>query len=189
METVFQEYIFKPLQLDSMTFYPTDYVKERLVKACTINPSTGMPVALQGLIYGRPDKPEEVTALGGGGGLYGSSHDYLLFLQAILQSSPQSPIEPQYRLLSKESYTELFKPSLSEAGRRSLTNLLGNEGYSTPEVSDVSHSLGLCLGLSDAAQGMKKGYGHWSGAAKTMFWLDPAAGIVVSQTTSTIGTS
>lgn len=182
--------------MDSTTFYPHDWVKDRLMKVC-IRTQGDCEVAEQGKgkgkgggdrrletvkgsVMGKPQDPELVGQLGGGGGLYGTVKDYLRLIHKILESHPSNPTPPAKPFLSKEIFEEIFTGSLpsSDGNNTSLSSLASfmcSESFPKPDptASTVQHSCGLSINLVDSTWGRKAGSGGWAGAAKSQFWIDP----------------
>lgn len=124
-----------------------------------------------------------------GGGLYGTTRDYLKIMQAVLRSSPdyagKSTAKP---ILSPESFQSLFtsvlpEPSPENTARAKLAEMMAHQHYQrpggVPNERNVTHSPALAIYLEDGEFGRKKGSGCWDGALKTMMYLDPTTGIVV----------
>lgn len=202
LDVLLQTQIFDPLGLESLTFYPTPAVKARLMRCVYLDPEDNkMKLYAKGVFpRGRPSEPEQVTFIGGGGGLYGTSVDYLKFLQAIIRCDPRAPqdkIPTAFRLLSPDSYALLFQPSMpSPSSDNNCLEELCWQHNADPEQCplDVSpdnlqHGIGFCLLTKPGARGRNPGSGHWSGAAKTMYWLDPKGGIVAVFGTQAITTT
>jgi methyl acetate hydrolase len=174
LEEYFQEKMFKPLGLKDTTFIPRDDIRERLMKV-RARPAGGDLIALPGKAVGKPDTEAELKLHSGGGGLFGTSREYLLFLQNILACSRKNPNPPSFRLIKPETYELLFAPAMPPLSDDTdcLTKLVeftGRSGFMKPPPTpdNVQHSLGLFLHLADSEHGRLTGSGAWSGMAKTM---------------------
>jgi methyl acetate hydrolase len=174
LEEYFQEKMFKPLGLKDTTFIPREDIRARLMKV-RVRPAGGPLTALSGKTLGKPDTEDEVKLYCGGGGLFGTSREYLLFLQNILACSGKNPNPPSFRLIKPETYELLFAPAMPPLtdGNDCLTKLAeftGRSGYMKPPptTDNVQHSLGLFLHLVDSEHGRLTGSGAWYGAVKTM---------------------
>jgi CubicO group peptidase (beta-lactamase class C family) len=181
LEEYFREHIFTPCGITTITFYPTDEIKARMQQM------VGRDVDHVGKLVHKPSiRPldGEVGQLSGGGGLFGTSRDYLRFLQGVLASTKGDG----KGLLSQQSYDLLFANALPPRGPNNtcyadLARMAKGQTYHDPsqvEAEELEHSIGLCLNPKDSVHGRKGGSGCWDGAAKTQYWLDPKTGIAVS---------
>ena len=166
--------MFKPLGLKDTTFIPREDIRARLMKV-RARPAGGPLIALPGKAVGKPDTEDELKLHSGGGGLFGTSREYLLFLRNILACSGENPNPPAFRLIKPETYELLFAPAIPPLsdGNDCLTKLVeftGRSGFMKPPptTDTVQHSLGLFLHLVDSEHGRLTGSGAWSGMAKTM---------------------
>lgn len=207
LEDYFQEKMFRPLGLKDTTFIPREDIMKRAMKVYAQSPG-GPLFPVPGGPVGKPETEAELNMHCGGAGLYGTTREYLIFLQNILACSPKNPNPPSFRLLEPESYELLFAPAIPPLDEEHdcLTKLVaftGRSGYMNPypTTDTVNHSLGLFLHLTDSKHGRLMGSGAWSGMAKTMvsqdsvvygaqhgfwtnvsavqFWLDPSSGVAV----------
>ena len=174
LEEYFQEKMFKPLGLKDTTFIPRQDIQARLMKV-RARPAGGPLIALPGRAVGKPDTEAELKLHSGGGGLFGTSREYLLFLQNILACSGKNPNPPAFRLIKPETYELLFAPAIPPLSDDNdcLTKLVEFTGRSgqmkpPPTTDTVQHSLGLFLHLENSEHGRLMGSGAWSGMAKTM---------------------
>lgn len=174
LEDYFQEKMFKPLGLKDTTFIPRDDIRERLMKVYA-RPAGGPLVPLPGEPVGKPKTIDDLKLYSGGGGLYGTTRDYLKFLQNLLACSAKNPKPPSFRLVGPEMYDLLFAPAMPplDDNNTCLTKLVemkGRSGHMNPHptTDTVQHSLGLSLELVDSKHGRLTGSGSWSGMAKTM---------------------
>lgn len=185
LDEFFQKNIFDPLGCKTLTFFPTDEIKQKKMAVC-FRDADGTPKPFPGGFgMGRPQEVAGVSTelLLGGAGLFGCQKDYLTILRAILKSDPSSPHKSDKPLLSPQSFKELFTGCIStEAGRQGMCDQVSRPAYFDPPVStkNVDHSVGFLINLEDMTGRRKKGSGCWSGAAKSQFWIDPTTGIAVS---------
>lgn len=107
LEEYFQEKLFQPLGLKDTTFILREDIRSRLMKVRTR--SAGGPlIPLSGKTLGKPDTEDEVKLYCEGAGLFGTSREYLLFLQNILACSGKHPNPPSFRLIKPETYELCF---------------------------------------------------------------------------------
>jgi CubicO group peptidase (beta-lactamase class C family) len=128
--------------------------------------------------------PPEAENLCRGGGLYGTTRDYLKVLQAVLKSDPNyvSNVPDFQPLLSRASFKALFTGVLPQHGVSELGAFLDIIWYHKPNgrTDEMQHSPGMLLYPDGGHFGRKPGSGSWDGALKTAFWIDPQTGIAVS---------
>lgn len=183
LEDYMRANIWDPLDIRSITFYPTDKVRGDKTKVCERDETGNIRVAQSGMPVDRPKTVEASRAvpLQGGAGLYGTARDYLTFLRGILQCGTASP--PINAILSRTSFDSLFLPTMPTGPGYTCVSELANgvqkslEPRATPE--NTQHSTGLCINITDHPNARRAFSGFWSGAARTDFWLDPTTGIAV----------
>jgi hypothetical protein len=109
-----QEKIWEPLGINNITFYPKEkpHMQNRRATISTLNEKGEGPAV---------DAPDfdvlfaATDCLGGAGG-WGSAEAFFTFLQAVLRRDP--------KLLSDDSFTELFKSQLDERCEKELNDNL-----------------------------------------------------------------
>lgn len=185
LDEYFQNHIFAPLGLKTLTFYPTDTVKKNKMAVCMRKPDGSLATFPNGFGMGRPSEVDHISKelLLGGAGLFGTLADYLVILRAILQADPSSPHRSDKPIISPESYKELFTGCVqTQVGKAAIFEMVGRAAYFDPPATEnnVDHSVGWMINLEDFTGRRKAGSGSWSGAAKTNFWVDPKTGIAVS---------
>jgi methyl acetate hydrolase len=185
LDEYFQRNIFDPLGLKTLSFFPTNEIKEKKMAVCERKPDGSISPFPGGFGMGRPSQVNLISTelLLGGAGLFGTLADYLGILRAVLQSDPSSPHRSDKPLISPESFKELFTGCIqTEAGKKAIVEMVSRPGYFEPPATpaNTDHSVGFMLNLEDFTGRRKQGSGSWSGAAKTQFWVDPKTGIAVS---------
>ncbi len=202
LEDVFQEEIFRPLGLTSLTFYPTEEVHAKLAVWCYRTDKGELKRPAPGTLpMARATSAADVKEFSGGAGLFGTPRDYLRFLQAVLACSPEHDREPTHRLISKETYALLFKPTLpipadlrpavdpsdkpAVPGAQedpTVSSLVAffrhvKDPQPPPTPATSNHSIALGLTMRDSEHGRRAGSASWSGIAKTEFFIDPTTGL------------
>lgn len=183
----FDEHIFKPCGVTTLTFHPTEEIKANLMQLCGRDESTPERKLIHATGFRSvPDLvPEDIGIHSGGAGLLGTLKDYLTLLRHVLQCKDRDGI------IKKSTFPLLFQSALpprEENGKThtcytDLGGLLGFMGMDEEQYTSgehVSHSLALCVLETDSKHGRKGGSAHWGGIAKTQFWIDPTTGIAVS---------
>jgi CubicO group peptidase (beta-lactamase class C family) len=159
LEEFMGEKIFKPLGITDITFYPKERpdMKERMATLSTLS-ETGEGPAIESefdMIFGATDCL-------GGGGAFGSAADYFKFLQAVFRRDP--------KLLTPESYDELFKPQLDAQCKTAFNEYLRSSpahsqylGMSLPEDIEKTWSFAGLI-CEQAQEGrMLQGTYFWGG--------------------------
>lgn len=158
LETYMSKNIWGPLGIEDITFWPKERadMQHRMASISILDPS-GSRKAIDlpdfDINYGATDCI-------GGGGAFASSEAYMAILQAVLREDP--------RLLTLESYLELFEPQLSETSMQALQSLLASSeqmqdalGLNVPLSGQKSWSLGGLLSMDE--------YRGWMGR-NTLLW-------------------
>ncbi|WOO82583.1 Acyltransferase LovD [Vanrija pseudolonga] len=176
LEEYFQQRIFKPLGIKSLTFHLTQEYIDGL-QAVTDRNAEGKLHLAPSL---REVVPHTMKQFHGGDGLYGTAKDYVRFLQGVLASAKPGG------LVSPESYKWLFTNVLPEREGTTvyegLTGFLSLLPVDKTLLADTGKALGYSLSLQlntvESAYGRKAGSASWGGAAKTMYWIDPVTGVI-----------
>ncbi|KAL1409159.1 hypothetical protein Q8F55_005988 [Vanrija albida] len=185
LEEYFQERIFAPLGIKSLTLILTQEYIDRLQQV-TDRDADGK---LQHAPSLRALAPHTMKQFHGGDGLYGKAKDYLRFLQGVLASAKPGGI------ITPESYKLLFTNALPERGGahtvyEHLTGFMSILPIDKTLLANTGDGLGFSLSLQlntvDSQLGRKAGSGSWGGAAKTLYWLDPASGIAAIMCTQVL---
>jgi methyl acetate hydrolase len=193
LEEYFQKHIFEPSGIKHISFHPPADYEERKMGLLI------RPVRDGDLMYtGKQPLPRTFLSAeigphySGGGGLFGTARDYLRFLRAILASANPETSNP---LISPASFKTLFTDTLPEEHRATMRSELvamaERQNIHDPALlasgkgENIGHSPGLFLNYVESKYGRSAMSGCWDGAAKTMYWLDPAKGIAVGLTTAT----
>ncbi|KAK2598720.1 hypothetical protein N8I77_012110 [Diaporthe amygdali] len=147
-------------------------MKNRMADISTLN-GQGEPPAVDeptfDILFGGTE------CLGGGGG-FGSAQGYYTFLSAVFQRDP--------RLLTVDSYTELFRPQLDskleEAFNKYLVLSPAHEqfiGMGIPSSIRKTWSLAGMVALDGQEGRFKPGSTFWGGVPSMMWFMDHKAGI------------
>ncbi|KAK7033410.1 beta-lactamase/transpeptidase-like protein [Favolaschia claudopus] len=173
LEQYFQENIFAPLGIKSMSFSLRPELEKRLLPL-TFRHEDGSLERWKG-----PDVVEQdrtnVTVNLGGAGLYGSQKDYLTILRHLLQIKAGTATNP---ILSRTTVDSMFTPSLPPTGANTISAMINmfQPSLGFPKGS-AQFGYGLCLNTADIPGKRRKGSGYWGGWANTTYFVDPAAGV------------
>lgn len=177
LDDYFQEHIFKPINVKTLTFAPTPKHYDNLQTPTTRDENEKL-FAFPGA---RETAPEKIKGqASGGAGLYGTAKDYLRFLQAVMRCK-----EPG-GLISPESYKLIFTDQLPDAPQGTFdfqyefANLIPHIHPDLVQNKQLGHSLGGFLSKADSPHGRKAGTDWWEGIYKTFYFMDPTTGICVS---------
>ena len=164
--------IFEPLQMHDTGFYVPDDDIDRFAAS-----------------YGRRrdktlkllDNPEKSTYrrppnfLSGGGGLVGTTEDYLRFCRMLLHGGELDGA----RVLGRKTIELMAMNHLPGGGELRQFALPG--GYGETGFDGVGFGLTMAVGLGPVATQSAGSAGdfYWGGAASTIFWIDPAEDLTV----------
>jgi methyl acetate hydrolase len=126
--------------------------------------------------------PEEPEFLMGGGGLYGTAHDYLAFTQMIMQGGSLGGAQVLRRdtvdLMAQNHIAPLDIPAIKTAAPG-----LSNDVDLFPGMRK-GWGLSFLINTQEAPTGRAAGSLAWAGLANTYFWIDRAkrvSGVFLSQ--------
>lgn len=187
LEGYFQEHIFKPCGITSMSFHPPpNYEAVQMGMTERDPPHTGEVRLMRKPAMDRTLESEEIGPIYmGGGGLFGTARDYLHLLRGILASS--DPSNPSH-FISPSSFALLFTDCLPPVPRMKveLAAMAKAQNFHDPDLlingeqAPIGASLAFFLNFNESKHGRMAMSGCWDGAAKTMFWMDSRKGIAVS---------
>ncbi|KAL4886855.1 beta-lactamase/transpeptidase-like protein [Aspergillus karnatakaensis] len=166
LESHMREYIWKPLGISEMTFWPRSGAGggREHCRMSVRDETSGMPVPLE-----KPFLTEGVTECFGGQGVYASMEEFLLVLQSILADDQ--------RLLTTESVALMFQPQLAAPSQRALSQQIRHS--STPSFIGVFDNsrrydwgIGGMLAMEDEPSGRRKNTLFWSGKPNLFWFVD-----------------
>jgi CubicO group peptidase (beta-lactamase class C family) len=107
----------------------------------------------------------------GGGGLYGTAGDYMLFMQMIMQHGKLG----KTRVLNEATVAEMTRNQIGNlvAGRITSTMPSLSLDSNLHPGSEDRWGLGFLLNTTAHDSGRAAGSLSWAGAANTYFWIDP----------------
>jgi methyl acetate hydrolase len=122
--------------------------------------------------------PAEREFLAGGGGLYSTADDYLLFLQALLQGG-KGVLKPATVALMGENHIGGLQAGILKTNNPPLTN-----DVDLFRGKPVRWGLAYMLTPEPGPDGRSAGSVTWAGIFNTYYWLDPVkrvAGVIMTQ--------
>jgi CubicO group peptidase (beta-lactamase class C family) len=176
LQDYFDEKLFCPLGIKDTAFKLTVEQRARLAGMHT----RGSDGSLSHIQFEFP--PQDAEFQMGGGGLYGTTSDYLAFEQLFLRdgrSDSRSVLQPEtVRLVRQNQIGELHLPPW-----KSVIPSLSNDGEFFPGIVK-KWSLAFLLN-TEPVPGHRSAHSlAWAGLANTYYWIDPAkqiAGIIMTQ--------
>ena len=175
LEKFFQTRIFQPLGMkDTFFTVPDNRLADMTVAYTKRDASLVRPQP----IVARVPRPSEGEYFSGSGGLTGSTQDYMLFAQMLLNGGTLNGT----RLLSRKTVELMTSDAI---GPLDLRNYAGDQ-----VLKGYGFGLGVRIRRSTGESGWMGSPGDfgWAGALGTYFWIDPKEqliGIVMIQTRNT----
>ena len=164
LDRYFEEHIFAPLGMVDTAFS----VESGNVERFAANYERGPDKTLK-LLDDPQASPYRVhpTFLSGGGGLTGTTADYLRFCEMLRRGGELDG----ERILGPRTLRLMTRNHL--AGGRDLTQM-AEGAFSETAYEGVGFGLGVAMTLSEVAAGtLGPSDFYWGGAASTIFWVDP----------------
>ena len=162
--------IFSPLGMTDTSFFAPEEKLDRL--AAVYTPSKGGGIAqLDNPIVDSFTRPH--TFFSGGGGLVSTASDYMRFCQMLLNGGNLEDT----RLLAPKTVEMMRSDHLTDDLKPfSVSNNPSSIAY----TKGCGFGLGFCVVTDVAQHGIigSNGMYYWSGAASTIFWIDPAEELV-----------
>jgi CubicO group peptidase (beta-lactamase class C family) len=164
LDRYFQKHIFEPLGMRDTAFSVAPEKVERFAANYQRMPDKSLKLI---------DDPQNSTYartpsfLSGGGGLTGTTADYLRFCE-MLRCRGELDGE---RVIGSRTLDLMTRNHL--AGGRDLTRMAVG-AFSETAYEGVGFGLGFAMSLSEVETGaLGEGDFYWGGAASTIFWVDP----------------
>ena len=164
LDRYFEEHIFAPLGMKDTAFSVVSGKVERFAA----NYERGPDKTLK-LLDDPQGSPYRVhpTFFSGGGGLTGTTADYLRFCEMLRRGGE---LEGE-RILGPRTLRLMTRNHL--AGGQDLTQM-AEGAFSETAYEGVGFGLGFAMTLSEVGAGtLGAGDFYWGGAASTIFWVDP----------------
>ena len=169
LDEFFRAHIFEPLGMHETWFRVPDEHRDRCADLWIAGPDgTALPGG------GPLLTPEGMGWLSGGGGLWGTAHDYLKFAAMLLgRGAAATPDGPPVRLLGTRTVDYMTRNHLP--GGADLERF-GRPLFAETTFDGVGFGLGVAVVDDPVANRSLASRGEytWGGAASTVFWNDPA---------------
>lgn len=176
LDAYFRDKIFAPLGMKDSGYQPTAEQRARQARLYTRQPDGGL--ALQPL-ENVPATPEFWS---GGGPLYSTPRDYLIFLQMLLHGGTVNGV----RVLKPETVAEMHRNATGDIPCGVLkTEVPGiSNDVDLFPGAPLRWALGYMLNVEAGPNGRSAGTVSWGGLFNTYYWLDPArkvTGLIMTQ--------
>lgn len=169
LDTYFQEHIFEPLGMTDTAFWVSEDKLDRFAANYERDASKALTLLDDAKNSTYAHKP---TFLSGGGGLTGTTADYLKFCE-MLRCQGETNGE---RIISSRTLKMMHRNHLPNG--TDLANLAVG-AFSETAYEGVGFGLGFATSLDEVATGaLGAGDYYWGGAASTIFWVDPVEDLV-----------
>jgi CubicO group peptidase (beta-lactamase class C family) len=169
LDRYFDEHIFQPLGMTDTAFHVAPEKQDRFAANYERGPDKKLKLL---------DDPERSayltppTFFSGGGGLTGTTRDYLRFCEML---RCRGKLDGE-RIIGSRTLDLMTRNHL--VGGDLSTMAVG--AFSETAYDGVGFGLGFAMSLDPVAAGaMGEGDYYWGGAASTIFWVDPAEDLVV----------
>jgi CubicO group peptidase (beta-lactamase class C family) len=176
LEVYFRENIFAPLGMSNTGFLLSS-AQRRRVATMYNRQSDG---SLKPAPFEMPQRPEFFS---GGGGLFGTPHDYMKFLQMLLHGGTFGGTQ----ILKPETVASMYQNHIGELQVVEMKTAQPAYSNSFNEFPGMVHKWGLSFDINTQPGpcGRSAGSISWAGLLNCYFWLDPVkrvTGTIFTQT-------
>jgi CubicO group peptidase (beta-lactamase class C family) len=176
LETYFQERIFRPLGMNDTGFVLQPRWKDRLAQV-HVRDEKGATTPIVAL-----PPVENPEFWPGGGGLFSTSHDYLIFLRALMRGGELNGA----RILKPETVATMGQNQMGELNvlpMKTFNPRMSNDCELFPGMAK-KWGLSFLINTQDVPGARSAGSLAWAGINNTYYWLDPVkqiAGVLMTQ--------
>ncbi len=176
LEAYFRDHIFQPLGMADSGYVVKPQWKDRLAQIHTRDAKGGLTPIESPLPM---EKPE---FFGGGGGLFSTSHDYLIFLQALMHDGTFNGaciLQPETVSLMGQNHIG----DLNVLPMKTFNPPMSNDCELFPGM-DKKWGLSFLINTKAVPNARSAGSLAWAGLNNTYYWLDPhkrVAGVIMTQ--------
>lgn len=176
LETYMQEHILLPLGMRDTSYVPRPEWNSRLATVHARQPDESLAPLNTPLPTTRPE------FFPGGGGLFSTVPDYLIFLQGLMHGGEWQG----RRILQPETVALMARNHIGDlevATMRSVNPRMSNQVELFPGMSK-KWGLSFLINAEDTPAGRSAGSLAWAGLNNTYYWLDPTkriAGVLMTQ--------
>lgn len=188
LDEYFKKNIFKPLGINNISFFPSEHMKQHMVKShqrdsdgksseVKVHPNNA-PIAASS----DADKAKVFNT--GGAGCFAKPAEYCILIATILNDG-LSPNTGE-RILKKETVDEMFKngvPQFPDFGRQPIAAAKPDQTNPLPEIypqpGNPPQGWGLTffITIEPGVTGRGPNTGWWAGIVNLFYWIDRAKGV------------
>jgi methyl acetate hydrolase len=175
LEVYFREHIFTPLGMTDTDYVISSAQQSRLASVYQRKPDDSFEPAAA------PDPPWR-EFWSGGGGLYSTGRDYLVFLQMLLNQGRFNGAQ----LLRPETVALMGRNQIGEINAGILKTAMPQRSNDVDFFPGIpcKWGLGYMINTEPGPNGRSAGSLTWAGIFNTYYWLDPqkhVAGVILTQ--------
>ena len=170
LDAYLQQYLFKPLAMNSTGFVVTESIRGRL-SGVHKRDETGVITSVPFV----PPLNLDPTLLTGGGGLYSSAQDYARFMRMMLNQGTLDGVQ----VLRPETVATMSANQIGDIPVRGLPSSMPKMTFPFDFYPDVEKRWGLSymINMADIPGARRSGSLAWGGLRNTYFWIDPTSSI------------
>ncbi len=169
LDAYFTEHIFEPLGMTDTAFHVSEDKQHRFAANYERGPDKTLKLLDDPATSSYLTRP---TFLSGGGGLTGTTADYLKFCEMLRNRGKG----PNGRIIGSRTLDLMTRNHLPDGDLSTMA--MG--AFSETAYDGVGFGLGFAMSLDEvAAGGLGQGDFYWGGAASTIFWVDPVEDLEV----------
>jgi methyl acetate hydrolase len=164
LEVYFKENIFAPLGMKDTGFLIGSEQKRRVA-------TLGNRQANGSLEFGPFEMPQRPEFFMGGGGLFSTPQDYILFLQMLVQGGSLNGA----RILRPETVSVMMTNQIGDLNVEKMVSVQPALSNSFDQFPGVPHKWGFSFDINEqpGPHGRSAGSVSWAGLLNTYFWVDP----------------
>jgi methyl acetate hydrolase len=175
LEVYFREHIFAPLRMTDTDYVISSAQQSRLVSVHQRKPDDSLEPAAA------PDPPWR-EFWSGGGGLYSTGRDYLVFLQMLLGQGRFNGAQ----LLRPETVALMGRNQIGDINAGILKTAMPQRSNDVDFFPGIpcKWGLGYMINTQPGPNGRSAGSLTWAGIYNTYYWFDPqkrVAGVILTQ--------
>jgi CubicO group peptidase (beta-lactamase class C family) len=179
LDTYLHQNLFAPLGMTDTGFKLGPSQRERLVGMH----ARGADGALAPIPFEMEQEPEFHM---GGGGLYGTTGDYIKFTQMVLNKGQAPDRGNSNQVLKPETVAAMCENHIGELEMTRMVAAIPSVTNDVDLYPDIVKKWGLSFMINTAAtpEGRSAGSLAWAGLANTYYWIDPArdiTGVILMQ--------
>ncbi|KAH8647089.1 beta-lactamase/transpeptidase-like protein [Tricladium varicosporioides] len=179
-----QQHIFAPLNIENISFFPSDYMKSHLAYMHQRYPD-GRLIPREHILHAPLSTADPKTIFNSAGaGCFAQPREYVKII-AMLLNDGEAPGGGK-RVLKRETVEEMFSnqiPDMPNFGREPIQSAISELTNPIPELYPQPHDqpqgwgLSFMLTIHEGATGRGKNTGWWAGLPNLFWWCDREKGV------------